>query len=184
MQVVRLEPRTFMNGCQDSWLGIVLLLLLRLGLTTAHAAKKGDLLLHLLCHLLWSIEIYKIREYLSQNGQRNKISLCYINFQSYLSIKEPPNIWETLVEILKSAATQAEHLPLSCPREHRCLDTSESCPDHHFELRGGVGWLSYGSRSWCESPCCNRTSRLQKKTSFKMNSGKKQDSEDRTFRTT
>lgn len=96
MQVVRLEPRTFMNGCQGSWLGIVLLLLLRLGLPTAHAAKKGDLLLHLLCHLLWSIEIYKIRECFSQNGQRNKISLCYINFRSYLSIKEPPNIWETL----------------------------------------------------------------------------------------
>lgn len=38
--------------------------------------RRGDLLLHLLCHLLWSIEIYKIREYFSQNGQRNKISLC------------------------------------------------------------------------------------------------------------
>lgn len=79
MQVIRLEPRPFLNGRQGSWLEILLLLLLSLGLTTAHAVK--DLLLHLLCHLLWNIKIYKIREYFPQNGQRNKIfcAICIFN---------------------------------------------------------------------------------------------------------
>lgn len=31
-----------MNGCQGSWLRILLLLLLWLGLTTAHTVKKGN----------------------------------------------------------------------------------------------------------------------------------------------
>lgn len=80
--------------------------------------RRWNLLLHLLCRLLWSIEMYKIREYFSQNGQRNKISLCQMYFQSYPSIKEPQNVWEILDGNSQVTAPY---------RLHTCLDHVDMC---------------------------------------------------------